>query len=147
MMPHPIRSVIPFLALSLFVACDSDATIPDEGDPSREGVLATFDVSGETFHLWTTDEETIEQLFSLEAGTSEASIPNGVLRSGPGEGDHNEPWSWHLDPEEVSMAEVTAEFCDGRPSFVEANLDQWLNDVGRYCPWNAELVELQDLRP
>jgi hypothetical protein len=27
------------------------------------------------------------------------------------------------------------ELCDGRPSFVEADLAYWLGTVGRFCPW------------
>jgi hypothetical protein len=48
-------------------------------------------------------------------------------------------------PAETMMAENTIEACDGRPSFVEEDLSYWL-DLGRYCPWSAELVELQDYR-
>lgn len=40
------------------------------------------------------------------------------------------------------MAEVTIELCDGTPSLVEADLDYWLNAVGRFCPWSAELVSV-----
>ena len=58
------------------------------------GVLATFQVEAETFRLWTTNPTTIQDLLSLSAGTSQASIPNGALLPGPGQGDHNLPWGW-----------------------------------------------------
>lgn len=125
--------------------CDSDPTSPDDEELAG-GVLATFEVSGDEFRVWTDDTETIEQLLALEAGESQANIPNGRLVEGPGRGDHNAPWSWHLDPDEVAMAEVTVEVCDGRPSFVEEDLTYWLEQVGSFCPWNAELIELQDFR-
>ncbi len=112
-----------------------------------EGVLATFDVSGELFNLWSTNEDTIDQIMALDAGTSSASIPNGPLMRGSGMANHNAPWSWHLDPEMTSMAEVTIEVCDGAPSFVEDNLDYFVDDIGQYCPWNAELVHVEDLTP
>ena len=59
---------------------------------------------------------------------------------------HNEPWSWHLDPVDIEMAEFTIELCDAAPGTVEEDLDYWLNTVGRYCPWGAELVDLEDFR-
>lgn len=126
-------------------ACDSAPSGPDEGALAG-GVLATFQVQDEQFKVWTADPEAIEDLQALEAGRSRANIPNGRLRRGPGRGDHNAPWSWHLDPEDVAMAEVTVEVCDGLPSFVEEERDRWIEEVGRYCPWSAELVELRDFR-
>lgn len=110
------------------------------------GVLATFQVEAELFHLWVTNAQTVQQLFDLERGVSAADIPIGPLRAGAGQGDHNAPWSWHLDPVQTSMAEATIEVCSGLPSFVEDDLDTWLNNVGSYCPWSAVLVELEDFR-
>lgn len=127
------------------LGCGSDPAAPDRGELAG-GVLATFDVSGEEFHVWTDDGAAVQQLLDVEAGRSQATIPNGRLLEGPGRGEHNAPWSWHLDPQDLTMAEVTAEVCDGRPSFVESDLEYWLNEVGRFCPWSAELVELQDFR-
>jgi hypothetical protein len=80
------------------------------------------------------------------AGTSQATIPNGALLAGAGPASCNEPWSWHLDPEDFEMAEATIELCDGSPSLVEADRDAWISQVGRFCPWGAELIALQDLR-
>ena len=129
-------------ALLVTAACSSDPAGPElEG-----GLLATFVSSGDQFHVWVTNEQTIEQILALQAGESQANIPNGPLLRGPGPGDHNEPWSWHYDPQEVEMAEMTIEVCDGRPGFVEENLDTYIEDVGRYCPWGAELVSVEDLR-
>jgi hypothetical protein len=115
-------------------------------DPFRSGVLATFDVVGEQFRVWVTNPTTIEQLFALQAGTSTASIPTGVIHTGAGTGDHNAPWNWHLDPEQIEMAEITIEVCDARPSYVEANLTDFIETVGQYCPWMAKLVGLEDHR-
>jgi hypothetical protein len=44
------------------------------------------------------------------------------------------------------MAEFAIEVCDGRPSYVEENVDEFVGTVGRYCPWQARLVELRDYR-
>ena len=114
--------------------------------PLAGGVVAEFDVTGERFKVWVTNAETIQQLFALQAGESTASIPNGELLTGPGQGDHNLPWSWHLDPEEIAMADLTIEVCDGALGYIEEHLDEFIDEVGRYCPWGAELVGLTDHR-
>lgn len=125
-------------------ACD-DLTGPDS--PGLEGgVVATFRVIDETFRVWTDDPDAIVQLEALRSGESQANIPLAPVREGPGRADHNEPWSWHLHPDSLTMAEVTTEVCDGRPSAVEEDLDYWIETVGRYCPWGAELVKLEDHR-
>ena len=31
-------------------------------------------------------------------------------------------------------------------SFVEENLDSWLDEVGQYCPWSAQLLSVEDYR-
>ena len=59
---------------------------------------------------------------------------------------YNKAWSWHIDPEDITMAENTIELCDGLPSYVEAHLDDWIATVGYFCPWAAELVALKDYR-
>lgn len=141
--PHVLIVAAGLLVAALGACGDSLPTPPEELDG---GVLATFEVRSERFHVWTRDPETIQQLEALEEGDSGANIPNGELRRGPGPGEFNAPWSWHMDPESVEMAEVTTEVCDGTPSFVESEVDYFVDEVGRYCPWSAELVGLQDLR-
>ncbi len=108
------------------------------------GILATFDVVGEQYRIFITNEETIEQVFALQRGESQANIPSGGLVAG--QVAYNRPWSWHIDSEDVRMAEMTIELCDGTPSLVEADLDYWLNTVHRFCPWGAKLVDVQDFR-
>ena len=110
------------------------------------GLLATFDVLGKRFKVWVTNPSTIDDILALQQGTSTANIPNGRILRGPGQGGHNFPWSWHLDPEDIEMAEFTIEVCDGRPSFVEENVDEFVDNVGRYCPWSAALVQVEDFR-
>lgn len=131
------------LAAGLAACGESLPTPPEELDG---GVLATFEVQSERFHVWTRDPGTIQRLEALEEGESRASIPNGALRRGPGPGELNAPWAWHMAPDSVEMTEVAAEVCDGKPSFVESEVDYFVDEVGRYCPWSAELVGLQDVR-
>ncbi|HUF53444.1 MAG TPA: hypothetical protein VMR52_06695 [Dehalococcoidia bacterium] len=138
--PRLLLPLLAALAVTAFVACG-------DGDSELDGgVLATFAVGDESFKVWVTNEQTIEQLLDLETGESEATIPNGWIDRGPGAGNHNEPWSWHLDPDDIQMAEVTIELCDGTPSYLEENLTEVMGTAGRFCPWSAELTDLEDHR-
>lgn len=107
------------------------------------GILVTFDVQDETMKVWITNQKTIEDVFAAFEGRSNATIPNGKLVRGSAYGN---PWSWHLDPEDIEMAELTIEIYDGLPSEVERDLDYWLNTVNRFAPWSARMVQIQDLR-
>jgi len=128
------------LALLLLGGSCSSPTDPDlEG-----GVLATFAVHSERYSIFITNEQTIEQVIALWNGQSNANIPSGrVLK---GRVSYNKTWSWHIDSEDITMAENTIELCDGVPSYVEAHLDDWIATVGYFCPWSAELVALKDYR-
>ena len=112
----------------------------------RGGVLATFDVHGETFRVWTTNATAIEQLYALREGRSTATIPIGRILLGPGRGAHNAPWRWHLDHESFGLADFTIELCDAMPSYVQQNLLYFVLVVRAYCPWGAVLVDLRDFR-
>jgi hypothetical protein len=54
--------------------------------------------------------------------------------------------TFDVNGETYRMAEVTIELCDGIPSHVEANLNYWVDTVGRFCPWNAGIVDIHDFR-
>jgi hypothetical protein len=108
------------------------------------GILATFDVQGEQYSIFVTNQDTIEDILALQRGDSQASILSGKIIAQPAA--YNAPWSWHIDPEDIHMAEFTIELCDGLPSHVENDLDYWANTVGRFCPWSAQLVSVQDYR-
>lgn len=57
---------------------------------------------------------------------------NGEIARG-NEG-YNANWSWHFVENQWSLAKVSSEVCDGRPSFVEEDLDYWVDQVGTFCP-------------
>lgn len=134
---------ITLAAVLAVAACGEGPAEPSELDG---GILASFRVEGEVFKLWVTNEETTQQILDIVLGTGLATIPNGPLVAGPGPEGYNAPFSWHLDPELTEMAEATIEVCSGLPSFVEEDLDTWLNVVGQYCPWSAELISVEDFR-
>ncbi|MFO7866044.1 MAG: hypothetical protein R6V02_04435 [Candidatus Aminicenantes bacterium] len=123
----------------LFFNCSSPFSPDLEG-----GILVTFNVLGEQYRIFITNEQTIDQVFALRAGESSAGIPSGKLLRG--QVSYNKPWSWHIDSDDIVMAEATIELCDGLPSHVENNLDYWVETVGRFCPWHAELVSIKDYR-
>jgi hypothetical protein len=136
------RFVIPLVILMLLFSfgCTSQTVEPTLSG----GILATFDVEGEQYKIFVKNEVTIADILALEKGESQAKIPNGKLI---GETvTYNAPWSWHIDPYDIQMAEFTIEACSGLPSHVEDDLDYWVNTLGRFCPWSAELVEIQDFR-
>lgn len=108
------------------------------------GILVTFDVVGEEYSIFITNNQTIEDVFAVQRGESQATIPNGLLVEGAV--FYNEPWSWHIDSEDIEMAEMTIELYDGLPSFVESELEYWLETVHRYAPWSAAIKAIEDFR-
>ena len=136
-----MRSLAKALVLSLLLvlACSSPS-VPE----FEAGVLATFSVQSERYSIFITNPRTVEDVIALWNGRSNAKIPSGrVLK---GRVDYNKAWSWHIDSEDIHMAEATIELCDGLPSYVEAHLDEWIETVGYFCPWSAVLVDLKDYR-
>ncbi|MDH4209148.1 MAG: hypothetical protein OEV76_09765, partial [Anaerolineae bacterium] len=124
------------------IACAAPATTPEPGELSG-GIVATFEVVDEEFRVWVTNPGTLQQILDLQRGAGSANIPNGRILRGPGQAERNEPWSWHLDHEQIEMAEITVEVCDGMPSFAE-EVDYFVETVGHYCPWSARLVAVED---
>lgn len=123
----------------LSVAPDLDAGLAD-------GVLATFDTPEGTFNALFKQPDAIDALHRLQAGETAPTIPIGSLLPGPGAGLHNAPWTWHMDPGSIELADFTIELCDGTAAFVEEERNYWLDTVGQYCPWSATLVDVQDFR-
>lgn len=85
----------------------------------------------------TTDPTTIQQAVAILNGAPNM-FPIGPLRRG--DGGFNSPWSWHFDPDEVRLTEVAVEVCDGLPSYVEENLEDFLVRGVGYCPWSERIV-------
>lgn len=95
--------------------------------------------NGDKFTVYATDPETIQLL------TDNYYSLNNMFVSGRlviGNGGFNSPWSWHLDPDDVTMAEFAIELCDGTPSEVENNLPYWLFQVETFCPWSSKVIEI-----
>lgn len=102
-------------------------------EPSGAAAEFVVEVVGERFVLRVTHPETIRLARERLAGRG-AGFPAGPVRRG--DGGFNAPWSWHLDPAETRMVEAAIEVCDGRPSYLEAHIDEF----PAYCPWGARVV-------
>lgn len=122
------RLALPVLALLALAAAGCES--PSSPDGSQEFVV---DVSGERFVVRLTDPDAI-RLAGENLQGANARFPMGTVRRG--DGGFNQPWSWHLDPDDTTLVELAIEVCDGRPSYLEGHLD----DYTTYCPWGARIV-------
>jgi hypothetical protein len=77
---------------------DRPVIVPVDEVPVGGGVLAEFTVGPDTFHVWVTEEDTIEQLVDIHEGRLAFTHLLGLIRAGTGENEHNLPWSWYLAP-------------------------------------------------
>jgi hypothetical protein len=117
------------LAVAALFGCTSE--------PSPTGAEFVVAVEQETFVVHTTDPETMRLALENVAGGNRR-FPLGPLVRG--DGGFNAPWSWHFDPDRVRLVENAIEVCDGRPSYVEAHLQDFL---AAYCPWGGRVVSIQ----
>jgi hypothetical protein len=136
-----LRTLVYLVFIIVFLAGDCKSPT---GPGLHGGVLATFalDAHNEQYSIFITNTETIREVYALQNGQSKANIPNGPVVKGAV--SYNKPWSWHIDGELVSMAEVTAEICDGWCALVESQLDSWAGNC--FGPWAARLVSIKDYR-
>jgi hypothetical protein len=103
--------------------------------PDAPGTDFVVAVEDETFVLRVEDPESVALGFAALRG--EASVfPIGPLREG--DGGFNSPWSWHVEPAGARFTEVAIEVCDGRPSYVEEHVAEFV-PIG-YCPWSGRVV-------
>jgi hypothetical protein len=95
--------------------------------------------NGDNFEVYATDPEAIQLLTDNYHGLNSMFVMGRLVI---GNGGFNSPWSWHLDPDHVTMAEFSIELCDGTPSEVEHNLPYWLFQVETFCPWSSKVIEI-----
>lgn len=133
----------------LLGACSGEgaaAIEPAASTTLHGGILATFRVDKETFNIWVTNPQTIRQILDLKSGKSSASIPVGKILSGPGEGNYNSPYSWHIDSNQITMESASQKGCDADPRYVENHLGTFLKQIKQYCPTRAVLIKVIDFR-
>ena len=97
----------------------------------------------ETLVVWSINEAFIAEAEAQLAGLAPKRIPMFGLV------DHlgcDPQYSWAPHP--VSgFADRSIELCDGLPSHIEADRDYWLETVGSFCPWGAEVAVVHRLTP
>ena len=117
------------LALTVSVLACDEAPIRQHRKPS-------FRVVSETFRVLLTSPDQLAAARAAQAG-GRASIPVGRIVSGT---QVNAGWSWHL--EDVTLAEVAIEVCDGLPSHVEREGTRF--GAGSSCPWSAVVTQIEE---
>lgn len=121
------------LLMATVLAGCADLTQPPDD------ALYRVEVGDESFHVLLSDPAVIAGVEArLADGTWDGIVTGELAR---GDGGFNAPWSWHLLPETVVIADATIELCDGEPSMVEDDLDYWVDTVERFCPWGGQVVE------
>jgi hypothetical protein len=116
----------------------STNTIPSPSEiQGKSFILQT--ANGDRFKVYATDPEAIQLLTDNYHGLNNMFVMGGLVI---GNGGFNSPWSWHLDPDHVTMAEFSIELCDGTPAEVERNLPYWLFQVETFCPWSSKVIEI-----
>ena len=107
----------------------------------------TIQVADESFCLYSNKSRTIQSAQDNYRGLNMMHPIGNVLGGSGGfnygygglPGDKYERWwSWHLDPDQTSMADATIEICDGLPSAVEYGP----LDNGNYCPWLGKVTAI-----
>lgn len=124
------------LAGAFLASCACAASGEDAGVVVFEFVHPTHD---ERFRAATGDAAVIA------AARAQLALPleqralhiNGDIEAG--DDGVNAPWSWHFVRTSWSLAEISAEVCDGWPGYIEENLDAWLASPGFFCPWSSRV--------
>jgi hypothetical protein len=120
------------LAALVLGACDDSGT-----DPGTEAMYVV-EVREERFSVKVEGAAAIAAMDARMAAGTEGVISGRLVR---GNGGFNTPWKWHLDPATVTVPDLAMEVCDGWPSFLEEDLDYWVDTVKQFCPWGAKVVE------
>lgn len=113
----------------------------DSTDKDARSVYEVEVAGEETFRIALTTDEQIATADSVMQSDRVGAILGDLRR---GDGGFNTGYSWHLDPESVEFPDMAIELCDGLPSFVESDLDYWVDTVRTYCPWSARVLRRVD---
>ena len=97
--------------------------------------------STSNYTITTNEQALIDQCRSqLELSEDERDLHiNGYLAYD--DGGFNQPWSWHILPNEWELTEMSIGTCNGDPNDVESDLGYWINTVGQLCNWGSFIKE------
>jgi hypothetical protein len=132
-----------WLYLVLITVITVSLSACDTGGASPGGELRYFEFTHttheETFVVATSDSSVISKVEAqLAKPRSERNLHiNGKITRG--ERTYNPRYSWHFVEGEWDLAEVSTEVCDGRPSLISEDLDYWVDEVGRFCPFSSQV--------
>lgn len=97
--------------------------------------------SDDTYIAWTSQASVIQNVeaqLALPEAERNQHI-NGEIQRMPTGCNLNKDWSWYFSPDNWDLAELSIELCDGNPTYVEENLEDYL-DIERYCPWSSYVL-------
>jgi len=101
----------------------------------------TADWRDSLFIIATADTGIISQVAAqLALPVSQRKMVKGPLVNGSGGYNKNagHEFKWHLEEDQITFVEISAEIYDGRPfSDVDSNMDYWLNTMKLFGPWNS----------
>jgi len=126
------KKVLLVLVAALLVACSSET--PTQ---TPNGQYFVVQVGAEQFTMFVTDPSTI-QLAMENLQKKNIKFPSGRIAFGSG--GYNRPYDWHYVPETVRMVDLSAEVCDGLPSYVNTHLNDFL--TAGYCPWSGKIIKV-----
>ena len=112
------------------------------------GVLVTIETLGERWRWWVTNPDSAQALYEVWTGARSLGWFGGPLRDGQGAGNHNAPWSWHVDPQRnaVDVSGLLLPEMSRTPSQCESRLSYWLSIGAHFIPADGTIVELYDRR-
>jgi hypothetical protein len=139
----PIVWIMMFFGIFMAgLGCDSDRGSEMDGGEKMYKFGMHFDRSGaEDFIAKTSDPELIDQIAAELENPPDQRFLHIHGRIDRGNDGYNLNWSWHFIPCEWELAEMSIEVCDGTPSYVEENLDEWLSMQDAFCPWDSYVKE------
>ncbi len=138
-----VQRGMPAARLCLLLGLLAAACASVDPDPQVEdGYLFGYDSQPElNFIAVTSDTEVLAQLAAQLALPLDerAQHINGAIERG--DGGHNLDWKWHFLPGQWALADLSIEVCDGTPDSLDADLGYWVDNIGRFCPWGARVLE------
>lgn len=108
--------------------------------PDREEPVVLWETADGTYRTSGHSQADLERIRAAIAAGEPAGIPNGELRLG--DGGVNVGHAWHVV--DVELADVTAEYCDATVAYVDEHLEEWYEQVGRFCPWSAVPLAVEE---
>ncbi len=132
------RSPLVLAALVAFVLLGQTAATAVE----PTAYVATIKTFRGQFRAIIRDPAMVERARQELAGEADAGVPYGPLAWG--DGGVNRGHVWHVT--ELQFADVTIELCDGTVRMVDRDPVYWVETVGSFCPWTADVVQLRPLR-